>query len=216
MENELKYEWNLAFRIDHWVRVIAIGILIFTGLYIHWPFMSGGPGSFLMAWMRFFHFLSAYALALGLVVRVYLAFNSRFSSDWKDFGLLKNLAGVPDMLGYYLFLKGSHKDYGRYNPLQALAYLFVALMIIFTILTGAALYKGRAFGIINTTESFRWVSNMLGGESYVRIWHILSMWVFIIFILVHFYLSLLITVTNKDRSFTSMITGYKLIRKKSA
>ena len=215
MGNEMKLEWNLAFRIDHWVRFIAIVILVVTGFYIHWPFMAGGPDSFIMEWMRFFHFLSAYALVLGLVVRVYLAFNSKFSSDWKDFGIGKNLAGVPDMLGYYLFIKGSHKDYGRYNPLQAFAYLFMALMIIFTALTGAALYKGHAFGFINAAASFRWVSNMLGGESYVRIWHFLSMWVFIIFVMVHVYLSLLITATNRDRTFTAIFTGYKLKKKSS-
>jgi Ni/Fe-hydrogenase 1 B-type cytochrome subunit len=216
MGNELKYEWNLAFRLDHWVRFIAIAILIFTGFYIHWPFMAGGPASFVMIWMKFFHLVAAYAFILGLVVRVYLAFNSRFSSDWKEFGILKNLAGVPDVLGYYLLLKGTHKEYGRYNPLQALAYLGMALVMIFTALTGAALYKGYAFGFINTAASFRWVSSMLGGESYVRIWHVLSMWVFIIFLLVHVYLSLLITATNKDQTFTSIFTGYKLLKKKSA
>lgn len=215
MQNDMKYEWNLTFRIDHWIRFISIVLLVFTGFYIHWPFINGGPGSFLMAWMRFFHFLAAYALILGLVVRLYLAFNSRFSSDWKDFGIMKNLAGVPDILGYYLFIKKTHKDYGRYNPLQALAYLFMAFMIIFTGLTGAALYKGNLFGVINAASGFGWVSRMLGGESYVRIWHFLSMWIFIIFILVHVYMSLLISATQKDKTFTSIFTGYKL-KKKSA
>jgi Ni/Fe-hydrogenase 1 B-type cytochrome subunit len=215
MGNELKYEWNLAFRIDHWVRFMSIVVLVFTGFYIHWPFISGGPGSFLMAWMRFFHFLAAYALMLGLVARVYLAFNSRFSRDWKDFSIMKNLAGAPEIIGYFLFIKGTHKDYGRYNPLQALAYLFMAFMVVFTALTGAALYKGSLFGVINAASSFGWVSRMLGGESYVRIWHFLSMWIFIIFIFVHVYIALLISATNKDNTFTSIFTGYKL-KKKSA
>ncbi|MBF0558517.1 MAG: Ni/Fe-hydrogenase, b-type cytochrome subunit [Nitrospirae bacterium] len=214
MQNDMKYEWNLAFRIDHWVRFLSIVMLVFTGFYIHWPFMSGGPGSFLMAWMRFFHFVCAYTLILGLVVRIYLAFNSRFSSDWKDFSITKNLAGVPDILGYYIFVKGSHKDYGRYNPLQALAYLAMAFMVIFVSLTGAALYKGSLFGFINAAGSFGWVSRMLGGESYVRIWHIFSMWIFIIFIIVHAYMSVLISASNKDKTLTSIFTGYKL--KKSA
>ena len=215
MTNETELEWNLAFRIDHWVRFIAIVLLVITGFYIHWPFMSGGPDSFIMEWMRVFHFLSAYTLVLGLVVRIYLAFNSRFSSDWKDFGIWKNLAGTPEMIAYYLFIKGSHTHYRRYNPLQAFAYLFIALMIIFASLTGAALYKGNAFGIINTASSFRWVSSLLGGESYVRIWHVLTMWIFIIFIFVHVYLSLMISATNRDGTFASIFTGYKL-KKKSA
>lgn len=215
MGKEMKYEWNLAFRLDHWVRVIAIAILVFTGFYIHWPFIAGGPDSFLMAWMRFFHFVASYALVLGLVVRVYMAFNSAFDRDWKDFGILRNLRDLPDIIGYYLFVKGSHKDYRKYNPLQALAYLFITLLIIFTTLTGAALYKGKAFGFINAAESFRWVNTMLGGESYTRIWHFLSMWVFIIFVGVHIYMSLLQTAVNKDKTFISIFTGYKFKKKTS-
>jgi len=215
MQKDMKLEWNLAFRIDHWVRFIAIVLLVITGFYIHSPFMSGGTGGFLMGWMRFIHFLSAYALILGLVVRVYLAFNSRFSGDWKDFSIMKNLAGVPDILSYYLFIKGTHKEYGRYNPLQALAYLGMAIMIVFVSLTGAALYKGNLFGFINAASSFAWVNRMFGGESYVRIWHYLSMWIFIIFIFVHVYLSLMISASNRDKTFVSIFTGYKL-KKKSA
>jgi len=210
MTNEMEYEWNLAYRIDHWIRFLAIVILVITGFYIHWPFMSGGPDSSIMESMRVVHFLSAYALVLGLVVRVYLAFNSRFLRDWKDFSIGKNLAGAPEMIAYYLFLKGTHKHYGRYNPLQAFAYLFIGLMIIFVSLTGAALYKGNAFGIINLAANFRWVSSLLGGESYVRIWHFVSMWIFILFILVHVYLSLMISATNRDGTFASIFTGYKL------
>ena len=215
MEQGLKYEWSWPIRIDHWIRVTAVTVLVFTGFYIHWPFIAGGSDGLLMAWIRFSHFAAAYVLVLGLVIRVYLAFNSAFDRDWKDFGILRNLRDVPDMLGYYLFMKGSHKDYRKYNPLQALAYLFIGLVIIFTAITGAALYKGMAFGLINTTESFRWVNAMLGGESYTRIWHYLSMWIFIIFVAIHVYMSILASAVNKDKTFTSIFTGYKLRKKVS-
>ena len=215
MVKEMQYEWSLGFRIDHWVRFLAITILVVTGFYIHWPFMSGGPDSFIMEWMRFFHFVSAYALVLGLVVRVYLAFNRKFPSDKMDFGIGEKFFGIGAMLGYYLFIKDSHKDYGRYNPLQEAGYRFIAVMIVLAAFTGFPLYKGKAYGIINAASSFRWVSNLLGGESYVRIWHLSLMWVLIIFILVHVYLVLLQTATNRDKTLTSMFTGYKL-KKKSA
>jgi Ni/Fe-hydrogenase 1 B-type cytochrome subunit len=210
MTNELTKEWSLGYRLDHWIRVIAIAVLVFTGIYIHTPFIAGGPDSTIMASMRFFHFLSAYALILGLVIRIYMAFKSTFDADWKDFSITENLKNVPDILSYYLFIKGSHKDYRRYNPLQALAYLVTALVIIFTVLTGGALYHGKLFGILTCPGSFRWVSTMLGGESYTRIWHILAMWYFIIFVLIHMYLAISISLINKDRTFTSIFTGYKV------
>jgi Ni/Fe-hydrogenase 1 B-type cytochrome subunit len=210
MKEELVKEWSLGYILDHWIRVVAIAVLVFTGIYIHTPFIAGGPGSMTMASMRFFHFVSAYALVLGLVVRIYMAFMSTFDADWKDFSVTKNLKDVPDVLAYYLFIKGSHKDYRKYNPLQALAYLFTGLVIIFTALTGAALYHGKAFGVIACPDGFRWVSNLLGGESYTRIWHILAMWYFIVFVLVHVYLAVSMTLVNKDRTLTSIFTGYKL------
>jgi Ni/Fe-hydrogenase 1 B-type cytochrome subunit len=210
MKEELVKDWSLGYILDHWIRVVAIAVLVFTGIYIHTPFIAGGPDSTIMASIRFFHFVSAYALVLGLVVRVYMAFKSTFDSDWKDFSITENLKNVPDILGYYLFIKGSHKDYRRYNPLQALAYLFTGLVIIFTAFTGFAVYHGKAFGFIACPDSFRWVSNLLGGESYTRIWHILAMWYFIVFVLIHMYLAISITLVNKDRTLTSIFTGYKL------
>jgi Ni/Fe-hydrogenase 1 B-type cytochrome subunit len=210
MTNDLTKEWSLGYILDHWIRVVSIAVLVFTGFYIHWPFMAGGPESYIMAWNRFFHFVAAYALIIGLVIRVYMAFKSTFDADWKDFSVIENLKNVPDIAAYYLFFKGSHKDYRRYNPLQALAYLFTGVAIIFTAFTGAAVYHGHLFGVLPCPASFRWVSAMLGGESYTRIWHILAMWYFIIFTLIHVYLAITISLINKDRTLTSIFTGYKL------
>ncbi len=209
MKEELVRDWSLGYILDHWIRVVAIAVLVFTGIYIHTPFIAGGPDSTIMASMRFLHFVCAYVVVLGLVIRVYMAFKSTFDADWKDFSIIENLKNVPDVLGYYLFIKGSHKDYRRYNPLQALAYLFTGVVIVFTAFTGAAIYHGRPF-LIFPMESFRWVNRLLGGESYTRIWHILAMWYFIVFVLVHIYLAVTISLINKDRTLTSIFTGYKL------
>ena len=212
MEREYRYEWSLTYRIDHWVIALAVAVLTLTGFYIHWPFLKGGaPGGVgLMAWMRFSHFVAAYALILGLVVRVYLAFTSVFAADWRDFGIWHNLRDVPDMLAYYLFLKGSHKEYRRYNPLQALTYLFWVLLILFLTFTGFALYRGRVFGLVAAPESFRWVNTLLGGESYTRIWHYLAMWVFLITVAIHVYMAAITAWSNRDHTFRSIFTGYKI------
>jgi len=210
MEKVKVKEWSLGYIIEHWTRVVSIGVLIFTGLYIHWPFMAGGPESFLMAWMRFFHFVASYALVLGLVVRIYMAFRSTFDSDWRDFGIIRNLKNIPDVLGYYLFIKGTHKEYRKYNPLQALSYLAIGFMIIFTALTGGAMYHGRVFGLIAAPDSFQWVNMFLGGESITRTLHYFAMWFFIIFVGIHVYMALMITLVNKDSTMSSIFTGYKM------
>jgi Ni/Fe-hydrogenase 1 B-type cytochrome subunit len=200
MKGEYKYDWNLTYRIDHWIRVLALTILAFTGFYIHWPFLPGGEvgGFAVMAWMRFVHFVAAYVFILGLVVRIYLAFNSTFDADWRDFGIIRNIKNIPDVLLYYLFLKDIHKEYRRYNPLQALTYLFWVFLILFLALTGFALYRGEIFGIIPAPDGFLWVRDLLGGETNTRIWHFLGMWVFLITVAIHVY-------TGR-----SMFSGYKL------
>jgi Ni/Fe-hydrogenase 1 B-type cytochrome subunit len=212
MREEYVYNWSLAYRIGHWVIVLAMAVLTFTGFYIHWPFMEGGePGGIdWMAWMRFSHFVAGYLLILGLVVRVYLAFNSMFDANWRDFGIWRNLRNVPDILGYYLFFKGTHKEYRRYNPLQALTYLFWVFLILFLTLTGFALYRGSVFGLLSAPDSFRWVNSILGGESYTRIWHYLAMWVFLITVAIHIYMGAVTTWTNRDHTFRSIFTGYKI------
>ncbi len=202
-------EWSPGYILEHWARVVAIAVLVFTGYYIYYPFISGGPESSIMAWMRFFHFVAAYALVLGLVIRVYMAFCSTFDADWRDFGIIRNLKNFTDVAFYYLFIKTTHKDYRKYNPLQAFAYLFIAVVILFSALTGAALYHGNLFGFLKAPDSFRWVSTALGGESYTRIWHLLTMWIFIIFTLVHVYMALMISLTKQDRTFSSIFLRYK-------
>jgi Ni/Fe-hydrogenase 1 B-type cytochrome subunit len=212
MEREYIYAWCRTERIVHWVVALAVTVLTLTGFYIHWPFIEGGaPGGVdVMAWMRFAHFAGAYALILGLIVRVYLAFASRFDADWRDFSLWRNLRSVPDILGYYLFLKRSHREFRRYNPLQALTYFFWLLLILFLSLTGFALYRGKIFGILSAPDSFRWVNDLLGGESYSRIWHYLAMWVFLITVAIHVYMAAMTSWTNRDHTFRSIFTGYKV------
>ena len=84
-----------------------------------------------------------------------MAFNSAFERDWKEFSVNKSLRDLPDILGYDLFLKKTHKEYGKYNPLQALVYLFIALLIIFTTFTGAALYKRKCIRIHQRSGEFQ-------------------------------------------------------------
>ena len=208
---EYIYRWNLTYRMHHWVIVVALAILTLSGFYIHLPFLRGAAnGIGLMAWMRFSHFVGGYALILALVARVYLAFMSTFCADWREFGIRQNLRNAPAMLGYYLFIKPAHKEQGRYNPLQALTYLFWVFLILFLTLSGFALYRGRVFGFIPAPDGFQWVNALLGGESSTRIWHYLATWVFLITVAVHIYMAGITTWVNRDHTFRSIFSGYKL------
>ncbi len=202
---KMVYQWNLAFRIDHWVRVIAMFTLIFTGYYIYWPFIAGSDDGQLMNWMRFLHFVSAYIIVLGLIAHVY------FEKDIDDllptWGNLKN---VPDILFYYLFIKDSHKEYERYNPLQGITYGFWGTLLIIQTFTGFAIYSGDFFGMVSSQAVFGWVNTLLGGERITRLVHFVIMWIFIITIPVHIYMVILEDLTERNHTIKSMFTGYKL------
>ena len=213
-ESKYEYRWNWAYRIDHWVRVAAIVVLVVTGVYIHWP-PTRFPGyetdhwPELMSWMRFAHFVAGYVFTGALVVRVYRAFNSRFDADWRDFVSWQTIRDVPEITLYFLFLRKTHKKYRRYDPLQALAYLFMAVVAVVQILTGFALYHGSVFGL-SAPDSFRWVQHLLGGDSNTRLVHYLGMWIFVVFAIVHVYMAAVVASTQRDHSFRSIFTGYRL------
>jgi Ni/Fe-hydrogenase 1 B-type cytochrome subunit len=213
-ESKYEYRWNWAYRIDHWVRVASIVVLVITGFYIHRPsptFAGATPDQWseLMSQVLFAHYVAGYVFTLTLVTRVYRAFNSKFDADWRDFVSWQIIRDMPQTLLYFLFLRKRHKKYRRYDPLQALTYLFMAVLAVVQILTGFALYHGTVFGLA-APDSFRWVSYVLGGDSNTRLVHYLNMWVFVVFTLVHVYMAAMVSWTERDQSFRSIFTGYKL------
>ena len=201
------YEWNLVYRINHWIRAISIFTLIFTGYYIYWPFLSPEEDSQLMNLMRFFHFISMYIIILSFIAQLY------FDRDiWEYMPTWNKIKTIPDMLAYYLFLKDTHEEYGKFNPLQALTYFFWGLLLIIETLTGFAIYSGNIFGIWDSRTAFGWVNNILGGMPITRLVHFAIMWIFIITVPVHVYMVILKTLTDRDSTFWSIFTGYKLKR----
>jgi len=201
MAKKRVYHWTAPIRLQHWVHVASLSVLIFTGFYIHSPFLAGGTET--MAWNRFFHFIAAYFLIFGFIMRVYLMFNSKEAADWKELlPLPRNLKDIPDVVMYYLFLKDTHKPYKRYNPLQGLAYTFMGLLIIVLAATGFALHTGWLH------TSFAWVNTVLGGIPITRVVHFLSMWLLIVITMVHIYFVLRQNALEKDRTLMSMVDGY--------
>ena len=202
MASKKVYQWTAAVRIEHWWHAASMFVLVLTGLYIHSPFMKGGTDT--MAWMRFFHFVSMYILIFGLIWRVYIAVNSKTAPDIMELlPLPKNLKGIPDVLGYYFFLKPSHKNYGRYNPMQALTYFVMGLVILVMTATGFALYEGWLHPL------FAWVNPVMGGKEYTRVVHYLCMWVLICLSLVHIYIVTRQNILERDRTLMSMVDGYR-------
>lgn len=172
----------------HWVHLVAMVVLIFTGFYIAIPFFSGW-----MASARWLHFTFAFIILINLVARVYWALFGRSASikhqkrldrDWRNFGPQpRNKGTLFPMIRYYLFLKKEHPATGKYNPMQKATYTFWALLLLLQGWTGCILlWPNTPF----------WASQgaILGNLMTVRLVHYLVMWLFIVTGLIHIYLSL--------------------------
>jgi Ni/Fe-hydrogenase 1 B-type cytochrome subunit len=171
----------VAFRILHELIIVSIIFLIITGFYIHRPFV-GGAG-FLMSLTRGVHFFFAAVLVIAVMIRLIMMFVGKnrdwrsFIPAWSDFKLL------PRMLAYYAYLGKEPELKKKYNPLQMITYCLAFILIIFQIISGLALkYPDGAFSWFNY--------GLFNNEIEVRIAHFVVTWLFVIFIMIHVYLTI--------------------------
>jgi Ni/Fe-hydrogenase 1 B-type cytochrome subunit len=175
--------------IMHWVHLISLAVLIFTGFYIHWPFFPGAMGM-----MRNLHFVFMYVFILTAIVRVWWAFLGAGSAplgsherrgDYKFFGpQAENKGTIGGTIRYYTFLQKDAPPVIKYNGLQKGTYVFWLFLIAAQAITGFALWTP-------TARFFLPMSYALGGITYVRMFHYLGMWLFIITVAIHIYLAVM-------------------------
>lgn len=211
------YEFSVWLRITHWVRVLAIVILTFSGFYLGYPFIApalntGEPTNFLNALMRSWHQIFGFLLICVTIGKSYLFILDKESKiervSVKDFLSLKVWI---NQIKYYLFI-GKHPHLkGVYNPLQFVAYVGVYAALFVICLTGVILYVhvyheglgGLLYPLMRPIEL------LLGGLAMVREIHHIAMWFFIIFLPIHIYLAVFNSIFGEEGSMDSIISGYK-------
>jgi len=185
----VREEHPLPAMIMHWVHLVSMAVLIFTGFYIQNPFFAGSMGL-----MRDLHFLFMYVLIITAVVRVYWAFFGAGSSshgsrrrvrDYKHFGYERENRGTFwPTVQYYLFLRKRPPAGAKFNSLQKGTYMFWLLLIVLQAITGFAIFTP-------TQNFFQPLTYAVGGMMAMRAYHYLIMWLFIVTVALHIYLSLL-------------------------
>ena len=211
--------WDPALRFMHWTAVICIVTLIGTGYMIATPFLAPGTGApqpYLMGYIRLVHFIAAGILIATAVVRITDLFFSpypyaRWRSLWPIYDRTEAKA-TADVLKGYLFLR-THKNptWIGLNPLQAITYTAVYGLAILMVVTGMAL-----FGLYNQSQWpyswFQWLNTWLGADT-VRTIHYIGMWLFLIFIPAHIYLSARSDTIDRGGAISSMFNGGVWVRK---
>jgi len=179
----------MPFVLTHWINLIAIVALAFSGFYIHYPFFPGFMGI-----ARGMHFFFMFVLIINLTFRIVAAFfvksatmlgSREVDTDIKNW--LPQKANRHQMwawVKYYTFLKKEHPISAKYGVLQKIAYLFTVPLTFFMAYTGFSIYAPTMDWAL-----FQWGVDLVNGPMNMRIIHYFTMWVFVIFTAFHAYLA---------------------------
>jgi len=210
--------WDWQLRALHWTWVILIGVLAVTGLMISegWVLWYGDrTNGFAFGWVRLVHYIAGWLLAVVLILRAARSFFG--SNRYQRWSALVPLSAqsLKDAFktakNYLLMRSWKSPRYVGHNPLQQFTYTAILLLIVGMVVTGFAiyaLYEPRHWFF----QWFMW-PNYLIGNTNVRLVHVLGMWILLLFIPAHIYLSILADNVDREGSISSMISGGRWLRK---
>jgi Ni/Fe-hydrogenase 1 B-type cytochrome subunit len=172
----------LSYRILHELIMVSILILVITGFYIHRPFIGGG--GFLMSLTRGVHFFFAAILIITVITRIVVMFVGK-DRDWRSFvPTASDFKLLPAIINYYAYIGKEPVLVKKYNPLQMISYCLAFVLIIFQILSGLAMKFPE-------NPAIRWFNySFLNSSIDTRVAHFVVTWVFIMFLMIHVYLTI--------------------------
>jgi Ni/Fe-hydrogenase 1 B-type cytochrome subunit len=208
------YVWPYAIRFFHWGMVISIGVLSFTGYYIHNPFIIGQmQHPFLMAWFRFIHEAFGMFFAALLVLRVYLFFAGNRWLNWRAYVPLRaaQWKEMWEVMKFYMFIWPTPVSKIGHNAIAAFSYLGTYALVFIEIVTGLVLFNWlRHSAILGFFVG--WIPRIVSIPN-LRLIHFFLMFVFIAFGVFHVHLCMLISREEKRGLMDSIFIGYKVIPK---
>jgi Ni/Fe-hydrogenase 1 B-type cytochrome subunit len=163
-----------------------------------------------MGWVRFIHFVFAYAFLLSVIARMIWSFRGNCFAGWREYFPFFGPAGRAEMksvFDYYTFRSKHAPETTGHNPMAATAYFVLFLIYWFMILTGFAMYAEHAPG--GTMHSLlKPVYGMLTTQQ-MHLYHHLAMYLIFGFVINHVYSAWLMDIKEKGGEISSMFSGYK-------
>ena len=179
----------LPFVITHWINLVCMFILIFTGCLIHYPFIAG-----VMGIARGLHVFCGFVIFLNCIIRIILAFvidaapAGGTRQKIKDYHMWlpqkDNRHQAAEWVKYYLFLRKTHPLGGKLGVPQKISYLLIAPLLIIMFITGICIWAPTM-----NSAFCQACLGLVGGAMSMRIIHFFLMFVFIIFCFIHLYLA---------------------------
>jgi Ni/Fe-hydrogenase 1 B-type cytochrome subunit len=164
-------------RIYHWINLVSIVALALSGHFIN----EAEPGRS-MSTVRTIHFAFMWIFGTNVLLRIYWAFFGR-EGDWRKYLVQRWTNGEVWGATMRHYLKFKQFPKGMEDRLiQNTAYLLIAVLFLVQLATGLMLYM-PANGMFNSLAS------ILGGLQSVRHIHLMLMWFFVAFAVIHVYMS---------------------------
>ncbi|MDH5381233.1 MAG: Ni/Fe-hydrogenase, b-type cytochrome subunit [Cyclobacteriaceae bacterium] len=211
------YVFQVPTRIFHWINVVSLMSLIVTGYII------GNPPALLQEseasqnyWFginRFIHFGSAWIFTVNWIFRVFWAFiGANKWENWRNFLPLSKKqwkeAWEIIKLDVLMIKNDTHLSIGH-NALAGFSYFIIFIVSLVMVFTGFALYAPMSESWF--PQLFNWVIPLLGGDMFVRFIHHASMWIFIVFTIIHVHLVMYHDYVEGRGELSSIIGGWKFI-----
>ena len=212
-----QYVWEVPVRVTHWVNALAIVALAVTGIYIGTAkTLAQEPSQFVMGWIRFVHFVAAYAFTVSVIARIYWMFAGNKYASWREFFPILTDRGHRNMIEtfkYYTFISNKVPHAVGHNALAGAAYNGVFVLYLIMICTGFALYGERApDSLIHKLTG--WMFALFTNQG-MRLTHHMVMWFLIGFAIHHVYSAWLMDVKERGGVISSIFSGYKTVRHKN-
>lgn len=214
------FVWQLPVRLYHWINALAIIALCVTGYLIGKPpaLLSSGEAyeRFVFGWIRYIHFVAAYIFLFNFIFRIYWGFVGNKYATWKNF-IPTNRKFFQEMWEVIkidiLQFKGKEHLAVGHNPLAGFIYFGVFILFAVQCLTGFGLYEAMSHSWI--AGMFSWVPPLFGGDFALRQIHHITMWLFILFTIVHVYLVFYHDYVEGRGEISSMGGGWKFIEEEA-
>ncbi len=210
--------WEWPVRILHWVHFTSFTILILTGFYIAHPIITvrtlqlstTAANNFVMGSVRYVHFLFGFIFAISFAVRIYWFVAGNRYARWYNWlpATKARLQSLGGQLKYYLFISNDRPEFLGPNPIAGTIYLLMGFLLLVQIITGFALFSlpftQYGFWKVLFGGPYAWV-----GAGTLRVIHLVSMYLFLSFFVMHIYLVILSDLTGLPGQISSMFNGIK-------
>lgn len=211
-ERSRKYVWEFPVRLTHWINVLCILTLSFTGFYIGNPFIyASSSEQYIMGWMRLIHFIASYTFMMSMIIRLYWAImGNKYANfkTWFPFSIRK-FGDILSELKFYFLISKKPPHVAGHTALGGFVMLIMFAIFIFEIISGFALYSVTHSGAVWTM-----LGGWLVGIMYlptIRLYHHLFMYVILAFALMHIYIGWYSACKEKNGLMLSIFSGYKLL-----